>query len=241
LWVRSDFGGNATGTIQVMLATTAWTAFFQWNYASLNANQWYRLVVPLAHSTSKTGSPNLNNIAALQVNSVGKASVASNLWVDEISLDVGILVPLEFQIPDAVSQTTQYPIVVQSWNGSSYLTFSEESAQGDTVQNPNNISYLDGSTSAQLFPAGSWSGTYPPGAIGVSVQDSQGHTTLVYTTTYGTNERFVNKVKMSPATSDSNSGSYPSNDLTGFQAINKVRLKVQVYYSSEETSYSGFT
>ncbi|MGI0080372.1 MAG: hypothetical protein ACRECH_12200, partial [Nitrososphaerales archaeon] len=142
LWVRSDFGGNVTGTIQVMLATTAWTAFFQWNYASLNANQWYRLVVPLANSTSKTGSPNLNSIAALQVNSVGKASVASNLWVDEISSDVGILVPLEFQIPDAVSQTTQYPILVQSWNGSSYLTFSEESAQGDTVQNPNNISYL---------------------------------------------------------------------------------------------------
>ena len=58
--------------------------------------------------------------------------------------------------------------------------------------------------------------------------------------TYGTNVRMVFGLKLPPATSDSAIGNYPSNDLSGIQAINKVRLKVSVAFTNEDTTYSGF-
>jgi hypothetical protein len=61
-----------------------------------------------------------------------------------------------------------------------------------------------------------------------------------YTTTYGCNFRFALSLKMPPATSDSNSGNLPSDDLSEPMAINKVRLKVQIHIANEDTNYAGF-
>ena len=62
---------------------------------------------------------------------------------------------------------------------------------------------------------------------------------MVYTGTYGCSNRLGIAIKMPPASSDSATGNVPSNDLTGFQGINKVRLKVVISVSNEDTSYPG--
>ncbi len=260
LWVRSDFGGNATGGYYVLLGSGGLSNYYQWYYSGLNANQWYRLVVPLRIPTSTTGSPSLGTIGEFQILASCKASTASNLWVDEIAVDVGRWTNLEFQIPDNPSQNSgQYLnscFEIGTWSGSSYTQYDFSTDAFGYVQNwgggPGTYA-LDGSILSVVY-GGSGSQdynskpltAYVPGSIG-TVQNLVGSSstrnnplTITYTTAYGTNNRFAIQIQLPPATSDSNTGNYPSNDIVGLQGINKVQLKVVVYYSSEDTSYSGF-
>ena len=52
---------------------------------------------------------------------------------------------------------------------------------------------------------------------------------IIYTQTYGCLKRIGFAVKMPPWTG--------SNDLTGKFAVNKAKLRIEVYYEKEETSY----
>jgi hypothetical protein len=84
---------------------------------------------------------------------------------------------------------------------------------------------------------------FPVNTIGQQVSSISSQflpTTKNYTTTYGCMSRWMFNLRIAPATSDSLAGNYPSDDLSAFQAINKVRLKVQVYIANEDTSVTGF-
>src|SRR5579875_240019 len=234
-WFRSDFGGNSSGTFQVYLEPPGGGSDFQWNY-TLNANQWYRLVVPLRNPAATAGTVNLDNMGSIQFETIG-ATATTNIWLDEICLDVGRWTYLEFHLPDNVSQSQgENAIQVASWNGSAYNDQSSLDAFGNGAGGTP-YSFLDGETANQLYSG--WWFSWPPGTVGSTVSGPNGNGNLTYTQTYGCNERLAYAIKLPPATSDSASGNYPSNDLTGFQALNKVRLKIQVYYSNEDTTYAG--
>jgi hypothetical protein len=243
VWARSDFGGNSTGTLQIALGSSG-SAYFLWQYANCNANQWYRFVIALRNPGSTTGSPNLNNIQGIEVGSIGVGSATTNLWVDEIALDIGRWTAMEFQIPDNISQTQPSPsneIQTLAWGGSSYSTIENEDPSG-SEQNSGTGYTLDGTTSTQLYSSIQNFGTiFIPGAIGTVQNKSQGNgsSSITYTTSYGCNNRFALSLKLPPATSDSNTGNYPSDDLNGMMAINKVRVKVLIYVSNENTTYEG--
>ncbi len=260
LWMRSDFAGNATGTLEVWMGDTAHTNVFNWSYPNAKANEWYRLVVPLRAPYGTTGTPSLSNIQAIWFNGRTTASATETIWLDEIAVDIGRWTNLEFQIPDNPSQNSgQYLnscFEIGTWNGSSYTQYDFSTDAFGYVQNwgggPGTYA-LDGSILSVVY-GGSGSQdynskpltAYVPGSIG-TVENLVGSSstrnnplTITYTTAYGTNNRFAIQIQLPPATSDSNTGNYPSNDLSGFQGINKVQLKVVVYYSSEDTSYSGF-
>ena len=245
-WIRSDFGGNATGTIDVFLQTGNTSNEWQYHYPSLKANLWYRLVVPIRDPFATIGSPTISNINRIEITESYTGTNAANTWIDEIAVDVGNPVYLECMIPDNVSQyvSSSYPITLYTWNGSSYALMSGEGAFGDGGTSTI-FYYLNGAEENQIWNIYG-GGLYSPNAVGQNGQKctaasaSSLPSTLTYTLLWGSNNRFGFEVRMPPATSDSSSGNYPSNDLTGSQAINKVRIKVVVYYSNEDTTYVGF-
>ena len=250
IWVRSDFGGNATGQISFLLAaSTAFSTYFEWDYTGLNSNQWYRLVVPLRNPTSTGGSPNLNSIAALDVISIGAPSQLTTVRVSEIAFDVGNLTYVECMLPDNIAQNispTNNAIQVSSWNGSAYQNFQAEDAYGASSTYAYYPYYLSGAPGQYIFNAGGGgldcSSIYAPNTIGNAGNKSEGNygsPALSYTTVWGTSNRFGFMIKMPPATSDSISGNLPSDDLSGFAALNKLRLRIVVSYSNDDCSYIG--
>ncbi|MHB8603373.1 MAG: hypothetical protein ACYC9R_12140, partial [Nitrosotalea sp.] len=112
---------------------------------------------------------------------------------------------------------------------------------GDNASFPNHILTLDGSDLEVVYGSnGGQFGLFVPSGVGQTPYKPVGNApAITYTLTFGCMERFAVAIKMPPAASDSLSGNYPSNDLSGMQAINKVRLKVLVYYSNDDTTYSG--
>src|SRR5579875_1097849 len=264
VWLRSDFGGSSTGTLGLVFfgSTLDYSNYRAWRYANLNANQWYRLVIPIQSTpTSSGGTANLNAVYGIGFESDGGAANATtNMWIDEIAVDVGLWVNLEFNIPDNVSpldyaQMVGGTIQFFTWNGSSY-----QFAQGENIYNGNGIypggsgaGFLDGSLIGSVYSNGSSGrGTngfgiteWPVAPVGTAISASNydptpgSPTNLITSQTYGCNNRLTYSIKLPPATSDSVSGNYPSNDVSGSQAIYKVRLKVVVYYSNDDTTYAG--
>ncbi len=239
LWVRADFGGNATGTIQVQIGNDS-SDYYQWNFTSLNAGEWYRLILPALVPSSTSGSPSATP-AFVNVIAVGAASATSNLWVDDIATDNGNYAYLEFNVPDNISQSARHTaITLYSWNGTSYVQFLNEDAFVTYVSSVSSGVYalngLDLTTEmANVFAM------YRPGPVQSTVATpfAGPSPTMTYTGTYGCNNRLGIAIKMPPASSDSNSGNVPSNDLSGFQGINKVRFKVVIAVANEDTSYPG--
>ncbi|HZW58263.1 MAG TPA: hypothetical protein VFF30_18385 [Nitrososphaerales archaeon] len=245
LWVRSDFGGNSTGTMTIQIGNSGLTAYYQWAYSNLTANIWYRLVIPLRAPNGTTGSPSLASIAELLVQSTGKTSASTHLWVDEIAADVGMWAQIECMIPDNVLQEgAGTAINVYNWHSGSYTPVMSINVYGNIQGGGDSQEYfLDGSGDYNVY--GVYTATmWPPGQIGTTVSPAAvfgyENIRLTYTSTYGPNNRLALSFKMSPATSDSVSGNYPSDDLSGFQAINKMRIKVQINYTNEDTTYNAF-
>jgi hypothetical protein len=249
LWVRADFGGNATGTINVYLLTDG-ADYWIWGYPNMKANQWYRIVAPLRNPSLTNGTPNLSSISAFGLQTAnGAVSASTNIWHDEIALDVGLDEFLEMQVPDNISELSNggnYTMQAYTWNGSSYANFL-----ADWPYPSRGFGYyfsLDGSSSQQVFSSASENtgvpiNNFPVNTIGQQVSSISSQflpTTKNYTTTYGCMSRWMFNLRIAPASSDSLAGNYPSDDLSGFMAINKVRLKVQVYIANEDTSVTGF-
>nr|MDG6924132.1 hypothetical protein [Nitrososphaerota archaeon] len=246
LWVRADFGGNPSGSIYISMGDTTFTNYYQWRYASLLANQFYRLSIPLRNTATQGGSPALGSMAALLIQAIGANSVASNFWVTEIAADIGDWVNLEMMIPDNVSQSiipSENAIQVASWNGSSYSIYEYSDALGGSgANNVYNLFGLDGIAFGNIY-SGQNNGICVPNTINqtsmINTHVSSGNGNVQLQPIWGTNTRFVIQLKMPPATSDSNTGSYPSDDIAGFQAINKARLRLIVNVSNENTTYIG--
>jgi hypothetical protein len=240
-WIRSDFAGNSTGNVFVNLVNGA--SYFEYNFYTLNAYQWYRLVVPLRKYSGTVGTPSLSSINQIQILTQGANSLSTNLWLDEIAFDIGNIPILEMHLPDNVSLTAnnRYAIVVSCWNGSSYSLLDEED-QTSYIVSGGSLYTLDGSYADQWSSHGTYGTIYPMAAISDSVVGSFGPNTnqsLTYTSTYGSYSRFAVALYIPPATSDSTTGNLPSDDLSGFQAFNKTRLKVQIYLANnEDTTYT---
>ena len=241
LWVRADFGGATTGTIKVYLNTTAGSAYYLFTYASLNAMQFYRLAIPVRNPTSTFGTPNLNSITTIDIESDGALSSTSTLWIDEIAVDVGNWTNIEFHVPDNISQSeSTLPLQFSSYNGASYVGFLN--ADGYANGAAGSAWYaLNGSLASAFYST--YGGLYPLAPIGSSVSFGTAYggngAIAVYTTTYGCNNRLILQIKLPPASSDSNSGNLPSDDMSGPMAISKARLKIQIYIANETTTY-GF-
>lgn len=246
LWVRGDFGGNSTGNVTVYLGPNGFASWFYWTRNNLNAYTWYRLVLPLRSYTGKSGSPSLGTIGDVAVLFNGAHSASSNAWLDEIYVDVAAAVNLEFQIPDQISPT-QYSgsnnigLQLLTWTGSAYSLAEFEGPQGENAGSSASITFLDGTTGTQIASVRGYYAIFTPGAIGTTQKTAHGdyESQITYTTAYGTNNRFGIMILMAPATSDSVGGGYPSDDLSGIQAINKARVKLLAYFSQEDTSYTG--
>jgi hypothetical protein len=252
VWVRSDFGGAASGTIKVILSSDVVLPpvnFRTWTYSSLNANQWYRLVVPLRINYVQVGNPTMTLIKEWIVRQVGVALITSNLWVDEEAMDVGNWRKIEFQIPDNIIPTEAFPLPLRSWtwNGSSYVQCVDQDSLGSNNQHTSYYA-LDGSLMAQdtgstVFVNGIGNGAtlFAPALFNQNARVNVGQDAAFnYSNAYGLQTRYALSLKMAPATSDGLTGNYPSEDITGIQAINKVRVKIQVLYVNEVSSYIGF-
>jgi hypothetical protein len=215
LWARSDFGGNSSGTIQVILQSSSGN-YYQWNYTSLTAYEWYRLVIPLRAPPSTTGAPSLSSIVDFIINSGGKASSADHLWVDDMETDTGKAVYLEFQIPDNPSQAQG----ASAFNFTSYHSGGYSvGGSGDVFGNQagcGSVYFLDGTLDSNIYSTGydfSFFGPANMGQSGIFAPTNCGvGGSITYSTTYGTQNRFAIAIKMPPATSDSVSGDLPSND-----------------------------
>ena len=244
-WWRSDFGGASVGALDFYVETTQATQFFHWHYSNLNANEWYRFVVPLKDPQSTYGSPSLSSIVTMQWSARNCVnSVTAKVWVDEVAVDFGNWIHLEMMIPDNVSQNqTPASVQVSSWDGSIYDVVAEEGAQGDGATiSETGAHTLDGSNFGMFYPSTESCGIFVPGQFSTAQELASGNdpvSSILYTSSFGAANRFVFSVKMPPATSDSVSGNYPSDDVSGNQGINKMRMKVQIYYSNEDTTYMG--
>lgn len=248
LWARSDFGGGSSnGSFTIYLITAAGTSYYTFAYTSLYPNEWYRLVLPLRSPNSTTGSPNLGNITEIDVISNCLANTVTNIWISEITTDVGNWINLESLIPDNVNQSinpSKNVIQISSWTGSSYEVFQYSDALGGSGANNGNNPYCLNGTSVSSYYSGQNNGIYVPGTVNSSANlntnvNTGNGLTLTYQPLWGTNNRLAFQIKLPPATSDSVSGNLPSNDLSGFQAVSKVRLKILIYCSNEDTTYVG--
>ncbi|MHB1907745.1 MAG: hypothetical protein ACYCQJ_02595 [Nitrososphaerales archaeon] len=264
-WMRCDFGGQpVSNALQIIFGCGGYSnAFVSQGFGNLNANQWYRLVIPLRTLSVYSGTPSLANVDRLLFKSnSGAGSAATNIWVDEIALDVGRWANLEFHVPDNMSQSSrayaQQTVYAYSWDftTSSYSAdvgadaFGNASPNAPFGQNGYVSFCLDGSSLVQITGGSNvWNWTceqlLTPQFIGQStlwqnLRLPAGAITPTTTTTYGCNNRGILTIKLPPATSDSATGNYPSDDLNGFQALNKIRVKVQVSVASEDTTHTGF-
>ena len=127
LWARADFGGNSTGTVGVQIGNDS-SDYYQWQFTNMNAQQWYRLILPALVPSSTTGSPT-STPTYVNVIAAGAHTATSNLWVDDIAIDNGNYAYVEFNVPDNISQSAkQNSILISSWNGSNYSQFVNEDA-----------------------------------------------------------------------------------------------------------------
>src|SRR5487761_146134 len=246
LWVRCDMAGNATGDITGDIIDTSGNRFEGTILSGANANEWYRVVLPIAEITGaagwgETGTVNLATINEVAIFYQGTKSAAANIWIDDIEVDTGLWTNLEFQIPDNLTpkgSTNVSALETYAWNGTSYTSILYCDSLGLGIGG-NNCYALDGSAFSAVYNDPSQfksQSLFAFASIGTSPVEVYGHApSILYTTTYGCDSLFALSVKIPPATSDSQSGNLPSNDIFGFQAINKVRLRVIVYYSNGDT------
>lgn len=243
LWIRSDFGGNTSNNqFQIIMGLNS-SNYYEWNYQNVSPNQCYRLAIPLRNPSSMSGNPALNNIGFMVVSQSGAVTTNTNMWIDEIALDVGNYAYVEMMLPDNLVSTQ---IQISPWDGSQYEIAESFGTNGYASQNSAYNYALDQNALDSIYGTGQskYMEMYQSAAISSKVKGFVGAngtlSSITYSAVYGTNNRAIFTVKMPPMTSDSISGNYPSNDLIGFQAINKIRFKITVYFPNDDTTYSGF-
>lgn len=247
LWVWSDFGGNSTGTIKLYLSTTLGTAYYLYTYTNLKGSQWNRLVVPLRHPSNTVGSPNLNAIVALDVESDGAASQVTNLRVSEIALDVLWALSLEFHLPDDVLQSNATALQTYFWNPNTSSYSASIAMSGSSINNAGTGQYfldgtsignINGNLYQSLYSLADF-GTVAPISYALTGQQGSGPSTITYSESWGCVNRSAFYFWLPPATSGASTGNLLSPDLTGFQAFNKARIRVTVQIADEDTTYLG--
>ena len=119
-----------------------------------------------------------------------------------------------------------------SWDGSTFQKFADYDAEAWESIYWDGLYFLDGSNRDNLYVSSDGYGSWKWGNRGETANRLQGakaSSEITYSQTYGCLKRISFGIKMPPWTG--------SNDLTGKFAVNKAKLKIEVYYEKEETSY----
>jgi hypothetical protein len=232
------YGQNSGGNLRVWIYTPDAASGYYWDIRE-DWLGWRRVVIPLSNPTSYWGTPgDLTSVARIGIGSEASENPAfgGTRYLDRGGVDVGNWVKLEVQVPDSLNASINN-VKLYAWNPvtNAYATrFVEANATdigGGTLAG-NYLYFLDGTTQTNIL-------SKPYLGIEVFKQGKRGETKYVavgeaagnnitYTQTYGCKYRVGFRIKMPPWTG--------VDDLTGKFAINKAKLKIEVYYDKEDTT-----
>jgi len=205
-------------------------------YFSDNYVGWKRFVFPLLGDYDLlTGSPNLAQVRTVIF--YDYPSYALGTWYfDRMVVDTGQWVKIEHQIPDEMKKGTAYHTNYYSWNvgsGAYAAAFAAVSiASGDI--NTGYLYLLNGSTVSTVKGAVTLGARpYLVGAKGETKTDGPGNGDnnagdITYSQLKGLKYKGGVAVFMPPSTM--------CRDTTGIGAINKAKLKIEVYFNDEYSS-----
>jgi len=213
----------------------------RWGFGFVdNFSGWRRIVFPLRKPGVTHGSPSLSTVGGVRFNFWSAAHSPATWYLDRGGVDVGSWAKVEIQIPDYVSTNPDaYPTVdIFSWDVNTNIWSKFLFWDGvNTITSDNRLFFLDGTK--QLKIMGSTEGwhsyglrCYWDGFRGEtkSKRWSSGTEALdiTYSKTYGCKHRVGFAIKMPPWTG--------VDDLSGKFAINKAKLKIEVFWEDEKTT-----
>jgi len=239
-WSAYDFfafwwyGNNTNATIIVRIHTPNALNKGEWEIVD-DWLGWRRVVLPLRKPTTTTGTFDLTNVDEIHI-----LFTATGTWyLDRGGVDVGSWVQFEVQIPDVLTRngtgTSHWNAYL--WDGTSYVLmwqwYSPDHRMG--LNDSRTVLFLSGDDASAIYGS-NWYGanTYIDGERGETKDEWAGFssgtrpTTITYSKTYGCLKRFGFAVKMPPWTG--------SDDLSGRFAINKTKLKIEVFWENEKTT-----
>ncbi|RLI05851.1 hypothetical protein DRO26_01010 [Candidatus Bathyarchaeota archaeon] len=230
------YGQNTGNRLIVALDTTPLTDFYDW-YIYDDWSGWKRVVLPLRNPDYIGGSPSLTNINRIRIN--GNELGQGTFYLDRGGVDVGNWVKCEIQVPDELDN---YGVThIDGYSNHGYVRLSSI-YQSDTYvvavwgdndfgRLDNRLHFLDGTTDTQCYgpAAADNEGFYPIKQRGETTNATGGYGSITYSQAYGCLYRVGFAIKMPPWTG--------SDDLTGKFAINKTKLKIEIYWEKENTNF----
>lgn len=225
--------GNSTGaTLNVGLYDNLGNS---WHYMlTEDWVGWRRVIIPLRKPSQTYGTLNLNQIKLIQISHRFGAN-PTTVYIDRGGLDLGNWVKIEVQTPDFL-RADGWATILRSYNPSLedwdewFLRWDAETPNHGDQWNIKLV-FLDGTNAADINPSAEQNmADYGKGGRGETKNPLMGNAgSLTYSQTYGCQYRIGFAIKMPPWTG--------SDNLTGKFAINKAKLKLEVYHADEKTSY----
>jgi|GEM_PF-2250143 len=248
-WSSYDFvafwwyGKNTGKSLRFEVRTPDTANRAKWTFYD-NWIGWRRLVFPLRNPTSVDGTYDLTNIASVLIHA-NEWNVSGTWYLDRGGVDVGNWVKVEVQVPDSLSLADSPNLVIYMFDPN---TSSYKGAFGFNVyttgwgskgewSNESETYLLSGDTFYNIYGWGRYINAYRQASRGETADQlpyantGEPPATITYSQTYGCQKRIGFAVKMPPWTGCS--------DLTSRFAINKLRLKMEIRYAREETSFQG--
>jgi len=235
-WSAYDFfafwlyGNNTNTTIIVRIHTPDGLNKGEWEIMD-DWFGWRRVVLPLRKPTTTVGTFDLTNIDEIHI----IFTTTGTWYLDRGGIDVGSWVYLEMQVPDNLQVNKVFPtqgkIQGYSWNGTKWVGWM---SLGDI--DPNYMYLLSGDNFGQIYGAPGDQGLarYETVNRGEDAKKLEGWatvnpiSTLTASRTYGCKKRGLVGICMPPWTG--------VDDLTGKFAINKCKLRIEVFWEDEKTT-----
>jgi hypothetical protein len=227
------YGLNSGKTFKIELRTGTgnWRT---WTFTD-DFTGWGRIVKPLkTGDEADIGTVDLTIVDKIYISQYG--GTTGTWYLDRGGVDVGNWVKLEIQVPDTLTDTSEWDYKLYAWGGTGYVVnaagdgFLGVGKGGADFIARSRLYWLDGTTADKVY-AGNFDAVeaYPQDERGNTKTGYWGVGSITYSQTYGCKHRVGFAVKMPPWTG--------SNDLTGKFAINKAKLKIEVYYDKEDTTF----
>lgn len=245
-WSQYDFlclwfyGANSGHTIFVKIVfVDTGEGNYEIFYFTDNFTGWRRFVLPLRNPDGSGGTVDLTQVKMIKIGDSTGATTAT-VYLDRLVLDVGQWVEVEAYVPD-VFATVEGKVGLFAWDGANYNQFAYYGGGGGvyrywiyTTTYSQMLRFLSSHSAYDVFGDTKGFAGYEEGYRGETKNrtggDSDSGSTITYSSYYGCKKRIGFALKMPPDTL--------SSDLTGNGAINKVKLKLEVYYDQEgEVTY----
>ena len=239
LWWYGDGSGHQ---IRIHLKSNIENNYGAYWDVNIDWNGWRRIILSLRKPTGEASGPlDLNNIKRIQIR-VSTGGFAKTWYLDRGGLDVGNWVKCEIQIPDNLKNGYHFPIAY-SWDGSAWKQWIQTLKNAPNLNvgelytlNGENIFDIYGLTTDNDCGAAYTLKNKSETVTLDDVKDTDGVFRVdpdaypfTYTQTYGCQKRIGFAIKMPPWTG--------CDDLESLFAINKVKLKIEIYYEKEKTTY----